>query len=57
MYFDGSAYRHKDGGPGQFKHPNIEMLVQRHLDELNDEIGEYNRDIRKQVTEEQKQFE
>lgn len=56
-YYDGSMYRTKDGYCNDSKHPNLELLVQRHLDQLNDEIGEFNRDIRQKVQEEQKQFE
>ena len=52
-YFDGSTYRTRDGA-SQFKHPNLDLLIQRHLDQVNDEIGEFNREIRKQVAEEQK---
>lgn len=50
-------YRTKDGYCNDAKHPNLELLVQRHLDQLNDEIGEFNREIRQKVQEEQKQFE
>lgn len=56
-YFDGSAYRTRDGFCSSLEHPNLELLIQRHLDEINDEIGEYNRSLRKQVQEEQKQYE
>ena len=52
-FFDGSIYRTRDGA-SQFKHPNLEMLIQKHLDEVNDEIGEFNRGVRKQVQEEEK---
>lgn len=51
-YFDGSAYRTRDGYLSSMEHPNLELLIQRHLDEVNDVIGEYNRDVRKQVAEE-----
>lgn len=51
-YYDGSAYRTRDGYLSSMDHPNLELLIQRHLDEVNDVIGEYNRDIRKQVAEE-----
>ena len=56
-YYDGSMYRTRDGFLSNDKHPNLDLLIQRHLDEVNDEIGEFNRNIRKAVEEEQKQFE
>ena len=44
-YFDGSSYCTRDGF-SQIKHPNLETIIQRHLDEVNDEIGEFNRELR-----------
>lgn len=54
-YFDGRMYLTRTGG-SSWKHPNLELIIQRHLDEVNDEIGEFNRQIRKKVTEECKQY-
>ena len=54
-YFDGSMYRTRDGG-SMSKHPNLELLIQRHLDDVNEEIGEFNRKIRKSAAEEAKQY-
>ena len=56
-YFDGSMYRTRDEYLSDVKHPNLELLIQRHLDEVNDDIGQFNRAIRKNVMEEQKQYE
>ena len=42
-------YRTKDGYLSDINHPNIELLIQRHLDEVNDEIGQFNRTIRKNI--------
>ena len=53
-YFDGRIYRTRDGTQSSFKHPNMEALVERHLDEVNDVIGEHNRGLRKRMDEEQK---
>ena len=53
-YFDGSRYRTRDGYQSSAKHPNMEVLIERHLDEVNDVIGEHNRGLRKRVQEEQK---
>ena len=48
-YFDGSIYRTRDGFCSQKEHPALEDLVQKHLDGINDVIGEFNRDITKKV--------
>ena len=56
-YFDGYSYNTRDGYRTEAKHPNLELLIQRHLDEVNDEIGQFNRAIQKNVMEEQKQYE
>ena len=53
-YFDGSRYRTRDGYQSSRKHPNMEALIERHLDEINDGIGEHNRGLTKRVQEEQK---
>ena len=56
-YFDGSRYRTRDGYQSSRKHPNMEALIERHLDEINDAIGDHNRGLTKRIQEEQKQYE
>ena len=55
-YFDGRAYYNKEDGQSQWEHPNIELLIEKYLAEVNDEIGDFNRDVQKEWTEEAKTF-
>jgi len=43
-------------GGSMARHPNMDLILQRHLDDVNDVIGDFNRVIRKKVTEESKQY-
>lgn len=31
-----------------YEHPNREFLIKRYLEEINNEIGDYNRDVQKE---------
>lgn len=37
-----------DNNERSYKHPNLEFLIQRYLDEQNADIGEFNRDVQKE---------
>ena len=45
FYFDGRCYYNKFTEESQWVHPNIELLITNYLAEINDDIGDYNRDV------------
>lgn len=45
--WDGYNYLDADGNKLS-EHPNLEKLVQWHLNNVNDEIGKYNRKVEKE---------
>jgi len=55
-YFDGRAYYNRNDESSQWEHPNIELLISNYLNEINDDIGEFNRDVQKEWNEEAKNF-
>ena len=47
-------YNREEEGSSQLEHPNIEVLISNFLLEVNDDIGEFNREVQKEWTEEAK---
>ena len=48
--FTGYCYQNvlSDNHEKSFKHPNLEFLIQRYLDEVNAGIGQFNREVQKE---------
>lgn len=46
-FFNGYLYLNWDGKT-QETHPNLEGIIKMYIDEMNSEIGDYNRDVQKE---------
>jgi len=55
-FFNGSYYLHVNGD-SQISHPNFGEVIKTYLDEQNAVIGTYNREVQKEIKNEQKMFE
>ena len=55
-YFDGRAYYHRDEPGSQYEHPNLDMLIDEYMAEVNKEVVDFNEGVQKEWTAEEKQF-
>jgi hypothetical protein len=54
--FDGRQYMTFDGDV-KYEHPNIKQIVQKYLDDENEKIASYNRDVLKEWQEDKEKYE
>lgn len=54
-WFDGLMYR-PPSGKGTLVHPNIKLIVENHLKEVNKEIEQYNQRVIEQLKEDEKLY-
>ena len=55
-FYNGYFYLDYNGDK-QFTHPNLEAIIKHYIDEENQEIGDYNREVQKELKNDAKKYE
>ena len=57
--FTGFCYQDENSSGNErcYEHPNREFLIKRYLEDINSEVGDFNRDVQKEWREDLNRFE